>query len=52
MRVSLYNESKSLFRSIENNVIGEFAVPVISMMTKSDKPQFFNLLNEEGQFMG
>lgn len=52
MRVSLVNESKGFFGGLEHHVIGEFAVPVQSMMTRSLRPQFFNLLNEEGQFMG
>lgn len=51
MRVSLMNSSRGFFgEKIE--VIGEFAVPVQSIMTRSKRPQFFNLLNEDGQFMG
>ena len=52
MRISLINESKKFLWGIDNKIIGEFAVPVQSIMTLSERPQFFNLLNEDGKFMG
>ena len=48
MRVILQNQEKELFGGLSNVVIGEFAVPVQSIMKHSEKPQFFNVLNEEG----
>lgn len=52
MRITVQNEKKGLFGTLSNQVIGEFCVPVQSIMTHSEKPQFFNLINEEGKFMG
>lgn len=52
MRVTLYNRKTKLFGGLANIVIGEFTIPVESMTTYCEKPQFFNILNEEGQFMG
>ena len=49
MRVSLVNETEGLFCGVDTNVIGEFAVPVASIMIHSERPQFFNLLNEDGK---
>jgi len=52
MRITVQNEKKGWFGGLANQVIGEFCVPVQSIMTQSEKPQFFNLINEEGTFMG
>ena len=52
MRITVQNEKKGWFGGLANQVIGEFCVPVQSIMTHSEKPQFFNLINEEGTFMG
>lgn len=52
MRVSVYNKKSKLFGGFKNILIGEFRVPVNSLLDFSDKPQFFNVLNEDGQFMG
>ena len=54
MRVLLYNCSKSLILRREQwDVIGEFCVPLTSISKKLySKPQFFNLVSNEGQFQG
>ena len=54
MRVSVTNETTDWFGPLSTKVIGEFAVPVPSIMSRSpdQKPQLFNLLNEEGRFVG
>jgi hypothetical protein len=53
MRVTIQNKKSHIFGSgFANIVIGEFTVPVQSLRTYCEKPQFFNLLNVEGQFMG
>jgi len=48
MRVTLQNQKTSFFGSLSNQIIGEFAVPVQSIMKHSEKPQFFNVLNANG----
>jgi hypothetical protein len=49
MRVLLYNCSKTwLLRREKWDVIGEFSVPVSSIATLYDKPQFFNVISGEG----
>ena len=54
MRVLLYNISKSLIlKRDELEVVGEFCVPITSISKKLySKPQFFNVLNNEGEFQG
>ena len=48
MRVSVYNKKTRLFGGYKNILIGEFRVPVNSLLTFPNKPQFYNLLNEDG----
>ena len=54
MRVILFNSSKTLItRRQDWEVIGEFSVPVKSISGKLyNRPQFFNLLNNEGHLQG
>lgn len=49
MRVTLFNSSKTWFLGEKFEVIGEFSVPVTSICNFYKKPQFFNVLNNEGQ---
>ena len=52
MRISLWNKKERMFFGFSNKIVGEFSIPVSSMLERCEHPQFFNLLNEEGQFMG
>jgi len=52
MRIFVWNKKSTLFGGFKNILVGEFAVPVQSLLRQCDKPQFYNILNEEGQFMG
>jgi hypothetical protein len=52
MRVTLKNQKKSWLGNLSDLTIAEFAVPLESIMTRCKRPQFFNILNENGQFMG
>lgn len=52
MRITVINRKTKMFGGYANIVIGEFTIPVETMRTHCEKPQFFNILNEEGQFMG
>ena len=35
-----------------DDLIGSFSVDINSVLERSLKPQYFNVLNEEGQFVG
>jgi hypothetical protein len=51
MRVTIQNKEKGLFGACSDLIIGEFSVPVASMMKRNpegNKPQFFNILNDQG----
>ena len=37
-----------MFKSTEDTVLGEFSVLITSLQNKCDKPQFFNVINEDG----
>lgn len=53
MRVILYNCSKSLIlRSEKKEIIGEFCVPVSSIIKFYKKPQYFNVISHEGTLQG
>lgn len=53
MRVTLFNSSKSMiFRNEKLEVLGEFSVPVKSLCNFYKKPQFFNVINNEGKLQG
>lgn len=54
MRVILKNNTKRVFRDPYPVDIASFSVPLGSMLQRkiNSKPQFFNLINEEQQFMG
>ena len=54
MRVILKNNTKRVFRDPYPIDIASFSVPLNSMLQRkiNSKPQFFNLINEEQQFMG
>ena len=45
LRITLYNKKAKFFGGFANLVIGEFAVPLTSITTLSNKPQFYNLIN-------
>ena len=48
MKVTVANRLKNMFGTEYDSHIGEFSVPVISLLTHSEKPQFYNILNPEG----
>jgi len=53
MKISVYNEvSGGLLSGKKELIIGECSVAIPSLQTKCDKPQFYNLINEEGMFVG
>ena len=52
MKVTITNRYKNWLGNDADSHIGEFSVPVTSLLKHSEKPQFFNILNPEGQFMG
>ena len=53
MRVIVYNCYKTmLLRRDTWEVIGEFSVPIRSIERLYKKPQFFNVINNEGQLQG
>jgi len=53
MRVMLKNpKSRLLILGESESILGEFTVPVNSMSTEIQRPQFFNVINEEGQLEG
>jgi hypothetical protein len=49
--VTIYNKKSDLFRTSEE-IIGQFSVDINSVSVRSFKPQYFNVLNEEGHFVG
>lgn len=50
MRVIIKNKKKNFFGFVSDKIIGELAIPVNSLIKRDmcDRPQFFNILNEEG----
>lgn len=52
MRVTVINKKQRSLFGASNWIIGEFVVPLQSILAESEVPQFFNLINAEGQFMG
>ena len=50
MRVILRNQENKFFGGVSDKIIGELAVPLKSLTKKDmcDRPQFFNIINEEG----
>ena len=53
MKVSVYNlTTTGMLGGKTETLIGEFSVTVPSLTTQCDRPQFFNLINEEGMFVG
>ena len=36
----------------DDKMIGQFSIDINSITTRSLKPQYFNVLNDEGQFVG
>ena len=53
MKISVYNETtSSITGSKSHHILGELSVPVTSLQTLCDRPQFYNLINEEGMFVG
>lgn len=53
MRVTLhYKNHGNIFVGTQIQQIGDFIVPVTSLLKRSKRPQFFNVINEEGQFVG
>ena len=47
MVVTVYNKTEK-----GSDIIGAFSIDITSNAVLSEKPQFFNVINEEGQFMG
>ena len=56
MKVTLYNEVKKkggIFKKEKNDeILGEFCIVVNSLMKFCDQPQYFNVCNLDGQFIG
>ena len=56
MKVIIYNRQAGVLGGVmgeqEDEVLGEFCVVVSSLTTFCDKPQYFNVINEDGQFIG
>ena len=52
MKVTIYNREKTLLGDSQDEVLGEFSVQVCSLTTFCDKPQYFSVYNEDGQFIG
>ena len=53
MKISVYNVTKGgLLAGATEVIIGECSVAVPSLQNKCDRPQFYNLINEEGMFVG
>lgn len=52
LRLVLMNQKKGVFGGLSNMRIAELAVPLHSLLKRNMKPQFFNLLSSEGQFVG
>ena len=48
MKITLKNRKSKFFGGFSNLEIGSFQVPTSSLMKYCDKPQFFNILNEDG----
>jgi hypothetical protein len=42
----------TVYNKTSKDVIGAFSLDITSIAAQSEKPQFFNVINEEGQFMG
>lgn len=52
MKLSVYNVQTSSGGKEKPEIIGECSVPITSLTNKCDRPQYFNLINEEGMFVG
>ena len=53
MRVQLILKDKSLFRGTQDVTLGQFLVPISSMVDNLYKrPQYFNLIDSEGKIQG
>lgn len=52
LRVTLQNQKKGAFGATSNLMIGEFAIPMVSLLKRNSKPQFFNFISPEGRFVG
>ena len=52
LKISVINEKEKSFGKKEDTLIGECSISLDSIMTECDRPQYFNLINEEEQFVG
>ena len=54
LKISVINEipAHGPFTKKEDQIIGECSISLDSIMTHCDRPQYFNLINEEEQFVG
>ena len=53
MRLTLHNRKPKAWSTAFNTVqLGEFMVPLKSLVKRNTRPQFFNLINQEGRFIG
>ena len=50
LKVEVINKKKRDYYALSNKPIGTFLVPLESITRQVDKPQFFNVINYEGQF--
>jgi len=50
MKVSLILKDKSLYRGTQDVTVGQFLVPISSLVDKIYKrPQYFNLIDSDGK---
>ena len=52
MRVMLYNSETSYFGGESSQLIGQFLLPVTSLTTLYNYPQYFNFVDESGNLTG
>lgn len=52
MRVMLYNSETSYFGGESSQLIGQFLLPVTSLTTLYNFPQYFNFVDESGNLTG